>query len=229
MKHNSEKLDNIKSFKIGIEALNTLFSFARINTIYSPKDENFFNNLEKIQKEIFQIIGTIIPGNNLNKLEIALLTPYIGTFLDIFEGAYLQSSLRNFKREEIDKELFKNIKKFSGINYDIDGQGIGNVELISSDKGGNFKAVDNYFKIELGKEELNLSELSNFTEFFSFDKCHYIAFEYNDMNVSQIINLINSKFLINNIKVESLDEIFDTILKEIAYGYYMKKNFLLYF
>ncbi len=39
-----------------------------------------------------------------------------------------------------------------------------------------------------------------------------------------MIDLVNSKFLINGIQVKNLNEIYDTILKEIAYGFLFKKT-----
>ena len=79
-----------------------------------------------------------------------------------------------------------------------------------------------------GVEFVYPKEINEFKNNFSFDKCHYIAFEYEDLknnfNVKQMINLINSKFLINNIKVHNLNDIYDTILKEISYGFLYKQK-----
>ena len=74
-------------------------------------------------------------------------------------------------------------------------------------------------------------EIEGFKKNFGFDKYHLIAFEYedekNNYNASEeIIKLINSNFLIGNIKVKNLDEIYDTILKEISFGFLYKKNCL---
>ena len=60
-----------------------------------------------------------------------------------------------------------------------------------------------------------------------FDRCHYIAFEYNDdnnFNINQIIDLVNSKFLLGNLKFKNITEVYDTILKEIAYGFLFLKK-----
>ena len=71
-------------------------------------------------------------------------------------------------------------------------------------------------------------EINHFKNIFGFNKSHYIAFEYNkgknNFDIEQIIELINTKFLINEIKVNSLDEIYDNILKEISYGFLCKKE-----
>ena len=73
-----------------------------------------------------------------------------------------------------------------------------------------------------GVEFILPEEIYEFNNCFSYDKCHFISFEYdseNNFNIEQIIDLINSKFLINNIKVKNINEIYETILKEIAYGF----------
>ena len=79
-----------------------------------------------------------------------------------------------------------------------------------------------------GVEFILPSEINEFNDNFSFDRCHFIAFEYineNNFDVNnQILELINSKFLINNIKVKNLNEVYETILREIAYGFLYQKN-----
>ena len=78
-----------------------------------------------------------------------------------------------------------------------------------------------------GVEFILPKEIREFNECFSFDKCHFIAFEYdseNNFDISQIIKLVNSKFLINDIQINNLDEIYETIMKEISYGFLCKKN-----
>ena len=69
-------------------------------------------------------------------------------------------------------------------------------------------------------------QIPGFRNLFTFQYSYFIAFEYEDFDLKQIIDLVNSKFLINGIKVKNLNEIYDTILKEIAYGFLFKKLYL---
>jgi hypothetical protein len=81
-----------------------------------------------------------------------------------------------------------------------------------------------------GVEFIFPKTINGFKSNFIFNKYNYIAFEYNDDNnfdISQILDLVNSKFLIGNIKVKNINEIYDTILKEIAYGFLYKKELLI--
>ena len=70
--------------------------------------------------------------------------------------------------------------------------------------------------------------IKEFRNVFAFEYIHYIAFKVFDdekCNIQkEVINLINSKFLINGIKVNSLEEIFETILKELSYGLLFKQE-----
>ena len=80
-----------------------------------------------------------------------------------------------------------------------------------------------------GVEFIYPKEIDKFKKRFAFEKIHFFAFEYedekNNFNVEkEIIDLINNKFLIGNIKVQNLDEVYDTILKEISYGFLHKKK-----
>ena len=68
-------------------------------------------------------------------------------------------------------------------------------------------------------------QIHGFRNLFTFQHSYFIAFEYEDFDLKQIIDLVNSKFLINGIKVKNLNEIYDTFLKEIAYGFLFKKTF----
>ena len=83
------------------------------------------------------------------------------------------------------------------------------------------------FNLSGGVEFVFPEEIPEFKEKFSFDKIHYFAFEFedeeNNFDINEIINLINSKFL-NNIKITNLNELFETILMEIAQGFLYKKN-----
>ena len=69
--------------------------------------------------------------------------------------------------------------------------------------------------------------IKGFEKNIIFDRCHFIAFEYNDdnnFNINQIIDLVNSNFLLGNIKFNNINEIYDTILKEVACGFLCQKK-----
>ena len=77
-----------------------------------------------------------------------------------------------------------------------------------------------------GVEFILPKEIPGFKKKFCFTNMHYIAFEFenikNDFNPNIIVDFLNKNFLL--IKINSLDEAFDTILKEIAYGFLNKKE-----
>ena len=76
-----------------------------------------------------------------------------------------------------------------------------------------------------GVEFILPKKIPEFEKKFCFTNIHYIAFEFesikNDFNPEMIIDFLNKNFLL--IKINGLDEVFDTILKEIAYGFLNKK------
>ena len=88
---------------------------------------------------------------------------------------------------------------------------------------GIFKSFDSG-----GVEFVFPKNIYNFNSIFSFNKCHYIAFEYSDknnnFNTNKMIELINDQFLINGIKIKTIEEIYDTILLELANGFLYKKK-----
>ena len=78
-----------------------------------------------------------------------------------------------------------------------------------------------------GVEFLLPKSIKGFENNIIFDRCHFIAFEYNDdnnFNINQIIDLVNSNFLLGNIKFNNINEIYDTILKEVACGFLCQKK-----
>ena len=76
-----------------------------------------------------------------------------------------------------------------------------------------------------GVEFILPKKIPEFEKKFCFTNIHYIAFEFesikNDFNPEMIIDFLNKNFLL--IKINGLDKVFDTILKEIAYGFLNKK------
>ena len=77
-----------------------------------------------------------------------------------------------------------------------------------------------------GVEFILPKEIPGFKKNFCFNNSHYIAFEYesekNNFDINEIINFLNKNFLLK--KVNTLDEVYDTVLKEIAYGFLNKKE-----
>ena len=69
--------------------------------------------------------------------------------------------------------------------------------------------------------------IPHFTKHFCFSNVHYIGFKFHENNFdiqSRMLNLVNEKFLINNIKINSMDELFSTILNELAIGFLFNKK-----
>ena len=89
-----------------------------------------------------------------------------------------------------------------------------------------FSNLYNLFKTG-GVEFIFPRIIPHFTKHFCFSNVHYIGFKFHENNFdiqSQMLNLINEKFLINNIKINSMDELFSTILNELAIGFLFNKK-----
>ena len=71
--------------------------------------------------------------------------------------------------------------------------------------------------------------IENFQDIFSIQIVHFITFNCEERYfIKEVVNLVNEKFLVNGKKVNSIDEIFQTILKEVSCGFLYKKNYLLF-
>ena len=167
----------------------------------------------------------------------------MGVYSSFFLGFFL-SQLGGWIFGEIDELLNNGAEKLAGIAGDDNGDdGMGGFGFFKyprikrkdsdddddNDDGGDdppFPPCPAYAVVmRSGGVEFHLPrQINNFTNFFSFNKCHYVAFEYEDLNIEEIIDLVNSKFLINDINVKSLSQIYDTIFKEIAYGFLCKNE-----
>ena len=248
-KHNLRNIDklNLKGFKIGVGGLDLFFLGYSVYNIWDNKDLNFYDKIKQTINEIFGFIGGTFLGGigaELGATLGALLCPtmpILGAAIGIFIGAFFLGMLGNWIGKGIYKAISEISKIFSGIiDDDNDGFGIGIIGLIrppndgdgggggsigGGDGGGGPSPCAPAMRVG-GVEFLLPKQIDNFRNFFSFNKCHYIAFEYehDNFNIEKIIDLVNSKFLINNIKVKSLDEIYDTILKEISYGFLCQKE-----
>ena len=86
--------------------------------------------------------------------------------------------------------------------------------------------LGNFFKTG-GVEFIFPKIIPTFTKQFCFSNIHYICFKFHNNNKdiqNQVLKLINEKFLINNIKINSMDQLFSTILNELAIGYLLYKK-----
>ena len=224
-----------------------MFFGLSVYNIWDNKDLNFYDKIEQTISEIFGFIGGTFLGGIGAELGASLgallcpTMPIVGGALGIFIGAYFLGMLGNWIGKGIYKVIGEISKIFSGIiDDDNDGFGIGIIGLIRPPNdgdggggggigggggGGGPSPCAPAMRVG-GVEFLLPKQIDNFRNFFSFNKCHYIAFEYeyDNFDIEKIIDLVNSKFLINNIKVKSLDEIYDTILKEISYGFLCQKE-----
>ena len=198
-----------------------------------------------VKRIISSLIFGLITRGNTYSFAIIIIGLIIGYLL-------------NLLYEKIKKVINSNEKKYAGIDvdFDLDGfsllfgllgllkppgggggdggspGGAGALALDPSEEygieGGPAVAYGNAVFHSGGIEFIMPREINKFKKNFSFNKCHYIPFEFSDENkdfdINQIIDLVNNKFLINNIKVKSLDEIYETILKEISYGFLYQKE-----
>ena len=207
-----EKLNS----NIKIKGLSTPISFfdayslgKNFFNIWSSKDKNFNQKLNESGKAIFESAGGIIganlgtmAGQAIGNMICPVLGGAIGGFLGSLGGSILGGIVGGLVYDGVTSLVNKGIEFFSGILGDFRSGGV---------------------------EFVYPKEIKEFRKHFSFDQYHLIAFEYEDENNSfninkEIIDLIISKFLIRNIKVQNLDEVYDTILKEISYGFLYKKK-----
>ena len=209
----------------GLNILNTELKFKGISTkvsfcdaiclasdlagIWSSSDTDLNQKLNETSKSLYKAAGSVI-GGNIGKTVGAcignaicpVIGGFIGGFVGTLVGGYVGSACGGLIYDGVSSLLNKGIEFFSGIF-------------------GQFRSG--------GVEFSYPKEIEGFKKNFGFDKYHLIAFEYedekNNYNASEeIIKLINSNFLIGNIKVKNLDEIYDTILKEISFGFLYKKK-----
>ena len=202
---------NIKGTKIGV--LDTIFLANDLYDVWNEKDSNLNQKLYKSGQEISGAIGSYL-GANLGVSCGTAIGAYVGTLICPGVGSVVGA---------------------------VAGFGLGILGSIFGSKIGKAyydfraymikKSIDFYSGIlgffrSGGVEFIFPKEIPEFKENFSFDKIHFFAFEYeddkNNFNINEIINLVNSKFL--EIKISNLDELFDTILMEIAQGFLYQKN-----
>ena len=177
--------------------------------VWCSRDKTINEKLNESAKSVYKTAGSIIGGNMgkavgacIGNFFCPVIGGFVGGFIGTLVGSAIGSACGGLIYDGVSSLLNKGIEFFSGIF-------------------GQFRSG--------GVEFVYPKEIRGFKKNFGFDKYHLIAFEYedekNNYNASEeIINLINSKFLIGNIKVKKLDEIYDTILKEISYGFLYKKK-----
>ena len=154
-------------------------------------DKSLEEKFYETGKSIVSTLGGIIGGGATEAVIGSFFWP-IGTGI----GAVIGSIGGAFIAEELYKKLISAIKTKAG-------------------------AYTNLIKFITGGVEFTFpKEISEFKTNFIFDRCHFIAFEYEDnFDINSIVDLINSKFLMNNIKAKNIVQIYETILQEIAYGF----------
>ena len=212
-----DKGKEIKGFKVS--NLDKIFLGYDLINIACKKDLNTVDKIDRACSKIVGAAGGIISGQIMGEAG-SIIGASIGTFfcpgLGTAAGALVGGILG-----------FVGGMVGSIVGGKVFGDFYDNVCSPYVKKGLNFlSGIIGKFRSG-GIEFILPKEINEFNEIFSFDKCHFIAFEYeneNDFSINQIIDLINSKFLINNIKIKNLNEAFETILKEISYGFLCKKN-----
>ena len=178
-------------------------------SIWSSSDKKLNQKLNDSAKSMYKTAGSIIGGNMgkavgacIGNFFCPVVGGFVGGFIGTLIGGAVGSACGGLIYDGVSSLVNKGIEFFSGI-------------------AGQFRSG--------GVEFVYPKEIIGFKNKFGFDKYHLIAFEYedekNNYNASEeIIKLVNSKFLLGNIKVKNLDEIYDTILKEISYGFLYKKK-----
>ena len=194
----------VKGVSTGMAVWDTMWLGNDLVDIWSSKDESFNEKIDETQRRLYEEAGSIL-GAKIGKMAgeflgsrfipIPILGKKIGGFLGAIAGSFLGGMI-------------------GGLAYDITKYFCNKGEKNLSDTEGQFHSG--------GVEFIYPKEINKFKKNFCFDKCHYIAFEYedikNDYNATkEIIDLINSKFLVGNIKLQNLEELYYTILKEISY------------
>lgn len=197
------------TFKVGgkgVGILDALFLGLDLKDVWTNEDKNINDKLYDSGKKISGAVGGFLGGDAGFTAGMAIgtfLGGPIGSIIGGFAGTIAGSIFGNFIGEKfyenITSKIYNTIQFFSG-------------------NLGMFKTGGVEFSFP--------KQIPGFRNLFTFQHSHFIAFEYEDFDLKQIIDLVNSKFLINGIKVKNLNEIYDTILKEIAYGFLFKKLYL---
>ena len=160
-------------------------------------DKSLENKFYETGKSIVGTLGGIVGGGTAGAIAGSFFGP-IGTGI----GAIAGSIIGGFLAQKLYESIIDAVKIIAG-------------------------AFNNLMKFITGGVEFTFPrEISEFKNNFIFDKCHFIGFEYDDdnFNINSIVDLINSKFLVNNIKAKNINQIYETILQEIAYGFLYNKE-----
>ena len=174
--------------------------------VWLSKDKNINKKINETSKSICKSMGGVIGANiggavgqMIGNMICPVVGGIVGKYLGTIGGSVLGSIAGGLIYDGVNSIVNKSIEFFSGIF-------------------GQFRSG--------GVEFSYPKEISGFKNNFSFDKYHFTAFEYesNKFEINDIVNLVNSKFLIDNIKIQNINEVYDTILKEIAYGFLYKKK-----
>ena len=213
-RHTNMKNLHLKGVKFGIGIWDAWVFGKNLYDIWVEQDKNYFEKIKETRKAILGFIGETIFGSIGVEIGVGLMNPGVWQFIMVFCLAYFLSKLGGWIFGKIN-DLLENIgKKLAGIDGDNGGdEGLNGIRFFNfprrrrddddDDDGGDppFPPCPAFaVSMRSGGAEFHLPrQINNFTSFFSFNKCHYIAFEYEDLDIEEIINLVNSKFLINNI------------------------------
>ena len=235
---------SLRGFKIGIGLFDSIILFWDLGEIWFGEDGNYYEKILKTRKKMFEFTGEVLLGSIGYNIALALFRkPGATRFIMILLFIYIFAKIGTLLGDDFDEIINNIMKKLAGIAGDDDDDddifGLDFLNFLRRKKDDDDDNDDGdggdpplppcaAFAVAMrsGGIEFHFPrQINNFISFFSFNKSHYIAFEYDDdLDIQEIIDLVNSKFLINNIKVKSLDEIYDTILKEIAYGFLCRKE-----
>ena len=206
---------NSDVFKVGGHGVGVLDFFMLSSSLmktWMPSDKKIGQKLDETGKTIAGFTSALVVSEKGMVIgaqigaAIGSLFPGAGTAIGGFIGGAIGAIAGSIVGNKIGEAAYdgtkhlvnEGIKKLSGVNKSFSS---GGVEFILP------------------------KEIPEFKKIFCFNNIHYISFEYeseNNFDVNQIISLLNEKFLLK--KVNNLDEVYDTILKEIAYGFLNKKE-----
>ena len=189
----------LKIGKFSVIPLDLIFLGKDLYDVWTNEDSSLNDKLYDTGKAVASTAGSIGGGILAGAAAGSVFGP-VGTIVGVLVGSIIGGIGGKIIYDYAMDSINQIIKQFAGI-----------IGLFSSG----------------GVEFTQPREIEGFKKNFIFERTHFIAFEYNsenNFNVNEIIDLVNTKFLLDNIKVKSINEIYDTILKEISYGFLYNKQ-----
>ena len=205
--HMNFKNVDLKGIKFGIGIWDTWVFIKNVYNIWVKEDRNLSKKLIDTRKEILKLIGQLIFGCIGENIGVALFRPLFMKVIAVLFLAYFLSEFGGWLFEKLNDILSEAGKILAGIAGDNDDDdhyfGIGFFRRKKDDDDDDNDGGDPPFPpcpafamaMRSGGVEFHFpKQINNFTSFFSFNKCHYIAFEYEDLNIQEIIDLVNRNF-----------------------------------